>query len=172
MSEPEAVQARQARQAMHAAAQLFNERGFHETSMEDIATAVGIKKPTLYHHVKSKAQIVGWIHDECVRAVSPPLVEYLRSDMSAAEILRHVAIDIYGLLDSRPGYLRVYFENHRDLDDRSKRRITKKRDEYYAGVREALVRGHEAAEFHRHEPGACGDGFLRNVQLGLSVVPR
>lgn len=165
VSEPEAVQGRQA-QIMHAAARLFNERGFHETSMQDIATAVGIKKPTLYHHVKNKAQIVGWIHDECVRAVSPPLVEYLRSDMSGAEILRHVAIDIYSLLDSRPGYLRVYFENHRDLDERSKRRVTKKRDEYYAGVREVLVRGHEAGEFTVTNPELAAMAFFGMCNWG------
>lgn len=45
------------------AAQLFNERGFHATSLDDIAARLGVSKPTLYYYVKSKDQILL----ECVR---------------------------------------------------------------------------------------------------------
>lgn len=166
MAVSQGVQGRQA-EIMHAAAQLFNDRGFHQTSMEDIAAAIGIKKPSLYHHVKSKAQIVGWIHDECVRTILPPLQGYLAEDLPAPEVLRRVAVDIFGLLDSHPGYLRVYFENHRDLDARSKTRITKKRDEYYDLVRRTLQRGNERGELVVDNPnlaamalfGMCNWGY-------------
>lgn len=131
---------------IHLAATLFNEKGFHASSMEDVADAVGIKKPTLYHYVKSKAQIVSWIHDECVAAVLPPLVGYLKEDLPASEILYRVARDIFGLMETKPGYLRIYFENHRDLDRRSQTRIAKKRDEYYEYVRHVLERGVDAGE--------------------------
>ena len=105
------------------AAALFNEKGFHTTSMEDVADAIGVKKPTLYHYVQSKAQIVAWIHDDCVAAVLPPLVGYIDEELPASEILYRVACDIFGLLENKPGYLRIYFENHRDLDRRSQTRI-------------------------------------------------
>jgi AcrR family transcriptional regulator len=45
------------------AAQLFNERGFHATSLDDIAARLNVSKPTLYYYVKSKDQIL----IECVR---------------------------------------------------------------------------------------------------------
>lgn len=153
-------------QITSAAAELFNERGFHETSMEDVAEAVGIKKPTLYHHVKSKAQIVAWIHDECVETVGPPLTEYLASDMSASEILRRVAIDIFSLLDDRPGYLRVYFEHHRDLDARARSRIRKKRDEYWANVRRTIERGNESGEFKVSNPTLASMAFFGMCNWG------
>lgn len=165
MAETKGVQGRQA-EIMHAAARLFNDRGFHETSMEDVASAVGIKKPSLYHHVKSKAQIVGWIHDECVRTVLPPLVGYMQEDISASEVLRRVATDIFGLLDSHPGYLRVYFENHRDLDSRSKTRITKKRDEYYDNVRLTLERGNASGEFVVDNPNLAAMAFFGMCNWG------
>lgn len=129
-----------------AAAALFNEHGFHTSSMEDVARAVGVKKPTLYHHVQSKAQIVAWIHDECVDAILPPLVGYMAEDLPASEVLRRVAQDIFGLLETKPGYLRIYFENHRDLDERSQTRIAKLRDEYYGYVRQVLEEGTAAGE--------------------------
>lgn len=45
------------------AAQLFNERGFHATSLDDIAARLNVSKPTLYYYVKNKDEILF----ECVR---------------------------------------------------------------------------------------------------------
>lgn len=129
------------------AATLFNENGFHTTSMEDVADAVGVAKPTLYHYVKSKAQIVSWIHDECVAAVLPPLQGYIADNLLPSEVMFRVARDIFLLLDEKPGYLRIYFENHRDLDRKSQTRIAKSRDEYYGLVRQVLERGDATGEF-------------------------
>ncbi len=62
---PEREQQRETkRQAvLAAAAQLFNERGFHATSLDDIAGRLHVSKPTLYYYVKSKDDILL----ECVR---------------------------------------------------------------------------------------------------------
>jgi AcrR family transcriptional regulator len=48
---------------LHTAARLFNERGFHATSLDDIAQRLHVSKPTLYYYVKSKDDILL----ECVR---------------------------------------------------------------------------------------------------------
>lgn len=48
---------------LQTAAQLFNERGFHATSLDDIAERLHVSKPTLYYYVDSKDQILL----ECVR---------------------------------------------------------------------------------------------------------
>jgi AcrR family transcriptional regulator len=49
---------------LQAAAQLFNERGFHATSLDDVALRLHVSKPTLYYYVKNKDEILF----ECVRA--------------------------------------------------------------------------------------------------------
>ena len=49
---------------LQTAAQLFNERGFHATSLDDIAERLHITKPTLYYYIKSKDDILL----ECVRS--------------------------------------------------------------------------------------------------------
>lgn len=43
---------------LQAAAQLFNERGFHATSLDDIAARLKVTKPTLYYYVKNKDEIL------------------------------------------------------------------------------------------------------------------
>jgi len=40
------------------AARLFAEQGYHGTSMEDIADAMGIQKPSLYEYVSSKQDLL------------------------------------------------------------------------------------------------------------------
>ena len=64
-SAPDRKQQRQAKRnaVLQAAAQLFNERGFHATSLDDIAARLNVSKPTLYYYVKNKDQIL----IECVR---------------------------------------------------------------------------------------------------------
>ncbi|OGB46439.1 MAG: TetR family transcriptional regulator [Burkholderiales bacterium RIFCSPLOWO2_12_FULL_65_40] len=62
---PDREQQREAkRQAvLQAAAELFNERGFHATSLDDIAARLNVSKPTLYYYVKNKDEILL----QCVR---------------------------------------------------------------------------------------------------------
>ena len=43
---------------LHVAAQMFNERGFHATSLDDIGARLNVTKPTLYYYVKNKDAIL------------------------------------------------------------------------------------------------------------------
>ena len=49
---------------LRTAAQLFNEKGFHEVSLDEVAERLNVTKPTLYYYVKSKDEILA----ECVRS--------------------------------------------------------------------------------------------------------
>src|SRR5919204_4451489 len=40
------------------AARLFAERGYQGTSLADLAEAVGVQKPSLYHHIASKEDLL------------------------------------------------------------------------------------------------------------------
>jgi AcrR family transcriptional regulator len=51
------------------AARLFDERGYYETSLADIAAALHVTKPTLYYYVKNKEDIVGQIIERAIDAV-------------------------------------------------------------------------------------------------------
>jgi AcrR family transcriptional regulator len=45
-----------------AAVQMFNMRGYHATSLDDVAARLGISKPTIYHYLGNKDQVLR----ECV----------------------------------------------------------------------------------------------------------
>ncbi|MGR6330975.1 TetR/AcrR family transcriptional regulator [Sphingomonas sp. XXL09] len=41
-----------------AAVRMFNERGFHATSLDEVAASLGVSKPTVYHHLGNKDQVL------------------------------------------------------------------------------------------------------------------
>jgi len=48
---------RRRRQLLDVGLRVFAERGFHATSMDDVAEAAGVTKPVLYQHFKSKRDL-------------------------------------------------------------------------------------------------------------------
>ncbi len=51
-----------------AASRLFEEAGYHDTSVEDIATAAGLSKPSLYHYISGKQDLLYAIARETIQA--------------------------------------------------------------------------------------------------------
>lgn len=62
---------------LHAAVRSFNEKGFRATSLDDVANALNVTKPTIYHYFGSKDEILF----ECVR-------RGLESLREAAEVIQ------------------------------------------------------------------------------------
>ncbi len=61
--EREAERLRKREALLLAAVRMFNERGFHATSLDDVAASLGVTKPVIYHHLGNKDQVLF----ECVR---------------------------------------------------------------------------------------------------------
>ena len=137
---------------LHAAAQIFEVRGYYNTSMEDIAEAIGIRKPTLYHYVEIKGQIVAWIHDRLCEGFIARINTRIDEGLSPSECLVTVMTDIFQTLDSEPGHLRVYFEHHREIPAKYQATSRAKRDEYFRTVRDLIAAGVEAGTFKTEDP--------------------
>ncbi len=54
---------------LRAAVRMFNARGYHATSLDDVAASLGISKPTIYHYLGNKEQVL----IECVTRGLEPL---------------------------------------------------------------------------------------------------
>ncbi|HEY8451190.1 MAG: TetR/AcrR family transcriptional regulator [Micromonosporaceae bacterium] len=129
------------------AARLFEERGYHNTTMDDIAEAMGIRKPTLYHYVEGKGQVLFWIHDRLITKFMIRIRDRLDRGLSPSECLHAVMEDIFETLDSEPGHLRVYFEHHREIPERYQAEARARRDEYFRIVRGLIEEGVKQGEF-------------------------
>lgn len=134
-------------QIVRAAALLFEEHGYHPTSVADIAQAVGLSKPSLYHYVKSKGEIVAWIHDEIMDLLLARLEERVSSNKAPSEIIRLNIADIIEAMDTRPGHLKVFFENHREIPEPLRRNATIKRDRFQALIEATISDGIRSGVF-------------------------
>jgi AcrR family transcriptional regulator len=139
--------ARRRDEVIHAAAALFDERGYHATSMEDIARAVGLRKPSLYHYFASKDEILFWIHEEFIDQLIGRQEQRLAAQPAPDQLVLEVMADILELMDTHHGHVRVFFEHHRELPADQHAVIEAKRTRYEAMVSEAIQRGVDAGAF-------------------------
>lgn len=66
---------------LEAAAKIFNQRGYHVTSMSDVADALGVSKPFLYYYLKDKEDILY----QCSRVATEQL-HGLLDEVRAADV--------------------------------------------------------------------------------------
>ena len=52
------LRARKCEAILVAAVRMFNERGYHATSLDDVAASLGISKPVVYHYLGNKEQVL------------------------------------------------------------------------------------------------------------------
>lgn len=64
---------------LSSAAKIFNERGYHRTSVADVAEALGVSKPFLYYYLRNKEDILF----ECSRIATAQLTDVLDETRSA-----------------------------------------------------------------------------------------
>lgn len=73
----EAVPGGSRRLILDTAARLLRSGGYHQTTLREIAEAVGIRKASLYHHFGSKEEIVEAVVNDGVRFVQDAVVAAL-----------------------------------------------------------------------------------------------
>lgn len=73
---------------LRVAADLFRQRGYAATSINDIAQQLGMVKSALYHHFSSKEEILSEILQRGLDDLLGPLEAIVASDLSPVEKLR------------------------------------------------------------------------------------
>ena len=117
-------------QIQHAAARLFRERGFHGTSVRDIADSVGLQGGSLYAHVTSKDDLLLEIAERSAERFFKAVRPVIESDRSVGRKFREALIAHIGVITSDLDAAAVYTTEWRHLPDALKARVASRRDEY------------------------------------------
>lgn len=80
-------------EVLKAAARLFNERGFHNTTMDDIAATLRVTKPALYYYAKSKDEILFQIGDIALSEATRILENISSQNISGAIKLKRFFVE-------------------------------------------------------------------------------
>ena len=132
---------------LNAAIVLFKARGYHGTSVRELAQAVDIEPASLYYHYASKQAILFALFERIMDAVLDGLGGALASDAPPEEQLRsavrfHVLFHI-----ARQDEAFISHSELRSLSAPHRRRIIAKHDRYEAMIRTILTAGVRAANF-------------------------
>ncbi len=110
---------------MTAAAELFRDRGFRETSLSDIGAAAGVSGPAIYRYFTSKGELLSVLIEEAAIVWRGTVDEVLNEDTPPQVTLERL-IDAAVTLQLRNGNLRdVFNKEYRSLDDDARRRVAR-----------------------------------------------
>ena len=134
-------------QILRAAGRLFSQKGYHGTSMRDLAAALGLTQGSLYHHWAGKEEllfaIIDRISDEFLKVIEP----IAQSAASPTEKLRAAARAHIRIIVENLDTATVFLHEWKFLNPEYKERVRAKRDRYEALFREILAEGIRQGEF-------------------------
>jgi AcrR family transcriptional regulator len=131
-----------------AALRLFREKGYHATSMQDIAVAVGLYKGSLYHYIGGKEDLLVRAFERAMDALLAD-VERISADAALApsEQLRRVIEAHVVAVSTNLDALTVYLHEWRSLAGDALAEVRRQRERYLTLVTDVVRRGVARGEF-------------------------
>ncbi len=120
--------------------------------MKDIATALGLRAPSLYNHVTSKQDILFAIMNTAMDRALEALDAALDGVDDVADQLRAATQSLVLDFLRNPAEVTICNTEVRSLDAANRAAIIAKRDRYAARVRTIIERGCRSGRFHAAQP--------------------
>jgi AcrR family transcriptional regulator len=127
------------------AARLFAEKGYHGTSIGDLAEAMGVQKASLYHHIESKADLLWDVARDGARAFHAALDE-IDERLPAAEKLRLALRAHLRVVAEQLDIATVFVREWRYLDGGRRAEFVAERRRYEERIRALFRDGVEQSE--------------------------
>ena len=147
---------------------LFGKKGFRATSMNEIAQACGVSKPAIYHYFDSKSHLLEMLYEDATRDFFANMEKLSKAPIPPAARLREfiAAHALYNIGNSQ--FLKIFWRERHELDDRSRRSLAARERAYEASVLRIIEDGEQDGSF---PPGQARIKTLAILGL-LSTVQR
>ena len=147
-------------QVLRTAADLFRERGYRATTLDDIAARLGMSKASLYTYFHAKEEMLAAISRQTIAAFTRELSLVLRSDLAPEDKLRRVVRDHVRFVIANRSFLTVFFSEEANLPARLARALAAQKDRYDKGVESLVVEGVRRGVFRDVPPRLVVFGLL------------
>lgn len=145
---------------LEAAAQVFRQKGFHGASMQDIAKAVNLQKPSLYHHVSSKQDILLALLNRALELLLERISPITSQDIPADKKLQQMIRAYLRILAENTDLSAVLLFEHRSLERKQHARHVPHRDKFEALWRDVLEEGVAAKRLVCEDPALATRAIL------------
>ena len=140
-----------------AAAQLFGECGYERATLDDLAQALGMKKGSLYYHIKSKEDLLFAVHDRLIDELTANTRAALEQADGVAAQLRAALHAAMRLIAEHQQEVTVFLHERHIFNSERWATIREKRHDYEQLVSEILQRG-------------MADGTFRELPIPLATI--
>jgi AcrR family transcriptional regulator len=146
-----------------AATRLFQQKGYHATSMQDIADAVALQKGSLYHYISSKEDLLVVIIHDAISQYNAQLAEVRGMDLPLRQKLElAVRHHLRGIADNL-GMLTIFLRESYALNPEQQQMLAEESALYNRMFEELFVEGVRSGEIRGLDPklatrtvlGAC-----------------
>jgi AcrR family transcriptional regulator len=127
------------------AARLFAEKGYHGTSIGDLAEAMGVQKGSLYAHIESKADLLWEVARDGATAFHAAL-DTVPDDLKATEKIRFALRAHLGVVAEQLDVATVFIREWRYLDGERREDFLAERRRYEERFRALFREGRERGE--------------------------
>lgn len=128
-------------QILDSASRLFSERGYHATSMRDLAGDLGMQGGSLYAHISGKEELLIEIVNVASRQFDEALFTLRDTQMPADEKLREAMRRHIRVVADNMDSATVFFHEWKHLSPEAYARVTGWRDSIDTFYRELITRG-------------------------------
>ena len=148
------------KEIIDASAQIFSQKGYHGTSMQDIAGAVNLQKASLYHHVSSKQEILFELLNRGLRLLTEEVEKSIDIACSPDENL-HQAIAAYlTALTEHQDVTSVLLLEYRSLEPKYLKRHIIERDRFEQLWRNLIASGVQEKIYSCDDPSMAARVLL------------
>jgi len=134
------------------ATSLFREKGYHATSLDDIADHIGFTKPAIYYYFKGKDDILFTIVDDVVTDALERIRGIAASEGTAADRLHDLLVENTRVVLENIEANTVFYNERGLLSAERERDIRAREREYTQIVRDLYIEGVEVGELLDIDP--------------------
>lgn len=130
-----------------AAARMFREKGYHGTSVRDIAESVGLLKGSLYHYIRSKEELLARLFEGALEGTVRELEIIASREDSASERLRDMVKAYVASVTENLDAVALYLREWRSLPASELARVRARRRAMRTIFEDVIKDGVRAKEF-------------------------
>lgn len=124
------------------AAALFHRKGYASTSLDDVASELGISKAALYHYVSSKDKLLSIIYTQAFENIFRDTNEIWGMDLPPDEKLRRILSNhIRNIIIKNLSMFSVFFSEESQLPAKDFRKIREEKKKYTRIIEEIFAEG-------------------------------
>jgi AcrR family transcriptional regulator len=129
------------------AVKLFYERGFTGTTLDDIAAELGVTKPFIYTHFRSKTDLLAAICSPTIELSLDAVMHASMGPGSPTERLYRAIVDFTQVVLSRQANIAIYFREEKNLSPDALAEINTLRKKFDHVLSKLLAEGLATGEF-------------------------